>query len=726
MPGNTLFTYALPDGMTIETGSVVLVPAGNTHRTGVVWEVTDQPAWPEERIREVAATLGDRPLLGADLIHLLAWMARYYLVPLGVVVAAALPGEIAFQRKRRLIWEPANPSAELPASLLPLAARLQARPGGLSEETLAREFGSRELTNGMRTLRQRGWIRLETTWRATLPTDSRPPTPPTPTHTHPPPILTAEQNHCVTHLHRALTQHTYAPFLLEGVTGSGKTEVYIRAIEQALALGRQALLLVPEIALTSQMVSRLQARFSTRLALLHSGLSRAQRPFEWWRIHRGEARVAVGARSALFAPFTELGLVIVDEEHDPSYKQEGSLPYQARDMAAVRARACAAVLLLGSATPSLESLANVARGKYTHLQLTQRVGGGHPPRVATINLTQPELRRALGRDGLISPPLAAAMTATLEQQRQILLFLNRRGFAPSLLCYRCGQAIQCPHCSVTLTLHKNRSRLLCHYCDFSRDPLDICPACGQLSLYAFGPGTQKLEEECRRLFPQARLARLDRDAVSARSDLLSATLEAFGQHQLDILIGTQMVAKGHHFPGLSLVGVIQAETGLCQPDFRAAERTWQLITQVIGRAGREDQTGSAIVQTLDPHHYAIAAALGTGDGFVEQELAIRRQAGYPPWRRLALLRFSSAMQPDGASFCQTLKQLLPADPDVEWLGPAPAPLFQLRNRYRWQLLIKEREGGRLHQALTGFMAQVTALAGRKIRCELDVDPQHFL
>lgn len=726
IPGRMLFTYAIPEGMSVEVGSVVLVPTGRSHRTGVVWKIDAQPAWQGDRIVEIAATLGDRPLLRADLLHLLEWMSRYYGCPLGQVVATALPGEIAFQRKRRLCWQPADEPCEIPAALLPLVTRLRARgPKGLSEETLSQEFAVRELTKGIRALQQRGWIRLETTWQAALPR-AVPSDAPPPATGNPALNLTDEQTGCVALLIEALQQRAYRPCLLEGVTGSGKTEVYIRAIEQCLELGRQALLLVPEIALTSQMVTRLQVRFSGQLALLHSGLTRSRRPGEWWRIRQGEARVAIGARSALFAPFADLGLLIVDEEHDPSYKQEGSVPYQARDMAVVRARECAAVLLLGSATPSIESLANVARGRYTHLRLTRRVGGGHPPRITTVDLRQSGLRQAMGRDGLISPVLQTAMTATLKSGRQVLLFLNRRGFAPALVCYRCGQSIQCPHCSVTLTLHKNRSRLLCHYCDFSRDPVDICPACGQLSLFPFGPGTQKLEEECQRLFPNVRTARLDRDVVASDARQLTETLEAFRDQHLELLIGTQMVAKGHHFPGLALVGVILAETGLCQPDFRAAERTHQLITQVIGRAGREDPDGHAVVQTLDPAHYAVASALNGGHGFVEQEMAVRRQVGYPPFRRLALLKISSALKPEGELFCHNLKATLPVHADVEWLGPAPAPLFLLRNRYRWQLLVKEREGGRLHRALEGWMERLVQLAGRRIRLELDVDPQHFL
>lgn len=725
IPKRTLFTYAIPDHLVVEPGSVVLVPVGRGHRTGVVWEIVEQPAWRDGTILDIVASHGDLPLLGADLLFLLDWMSRYYLASVGTVAAAALPGEIAFQSRVRVRWAgDAEASPDLPERLRPLAERIRKRKEGLSLETLAEAFGRQALVAPLRALVERGLVSRETLWHAPLP-DLKPAV--SATSARAPRLdLTDEQQHCVDRFHDALSNKTFAPFLLEGVTGSGKTELYLRAIERCLELERQALVLVPEISLTAQMIQRLQLRFADTLAVLHSGLTAAQRPREWWRIRRGLARVAVGARSALFAPFADLGLVIVDEEHDPSYKQEGSLPYQARDMAAVRARQCGAVLILGTATPSLESLANVQAGRYRHLRLTRRAGGGAPPRMEAIHLGDPELRRQMGKDGLIAPPLRQAMAETLAAGRQVLLFLNRRGFAPSLLCYRCGQAISCPHCSVTLTLHKNRSRLLCHYCDYSRDPMDICPSCGQLSLYHFGPGTQRLEEETRAHFPDARIARLDRDAVSASAHLLDETLEAFRDQRLDILVGTQMVSKGHHFPGLALVGVVQAETTLHQPDFRAAERTHQLLVQVAGRAGRESRDGRALVQTLDPEHHAVAAALGKRDDFVALEMEFRRQAGYPPFRRLALLRISSGMQAEGEGYCRVLRAALPEHGDVLFLGPAPAPLFKLRNRHRWQLLIKEREGGRLHRALPGLMSLAERLAGSRIRLEIDVDPQMFL
>ncbi|MEO5363390.1 MAG: primosomal protein N' [Magnetococcus sp. DMHC-8] len=520
----------------------------------------------------------------------------------------------------------------------------------------------------------------------------------------------------------------FVPFLLHGITGSGKTELYFRAVEQCLALGRQALLMVPEIALTPQLIQRYRNRFQVALAVFHSRLGDAQRFDYWQQIRDGRAKVVIGARSAIFAPFADLGLIVVDEEHDTSYKQEGSVPYQGRDMAVVRARRANAVLILGSATPSLESLTNAGQGRYTLLYLGRRATGTPLPTVELINPGESTLHTPMRFADLLSHPLRQALQDTLAAGQQALLFLNRRGFAPSLLCRRCGQAVNCPHCSVTLTLHKARKQLICHYCDHRQRVHDVCTGCGQLSLFAFGPGTERLEEEVREWLPAARIARLDRDTVGTGLVDLESTLTAFHDRRLDILLGTQMIAKGHHFPGLTLVGVVQAETTLCQPDFRAAERTFQLITQVAGRAGREEGApGRVMVQSYDPGHYALQAVL-THDvaGFAIQEQRFRQEAGYPPYRRLALLRFSASALQDGETFAHTLRARLPVNEEVQWLGPAQSPLFKLRNRYRWQLLIKEMVPGRLHRCLKPLLALAIPLAGSRIRLEWDVDPYSFV
>ena len=742
IPKRLLFTYALPPGLTCQPGTLVLAPVGRGERLGVVWSVGGAPEWDGE-IRPISRILEEKPLLDPDLLHLLEWMSRYYMRPIGAVLAAALPGHLRFERRVSLVWcgdeRPAGGDEAPPVALQPLAWRIRERKK-LTPETLARHFGRTGLDSRLNALIRAGWIRREERW---LPrggaagggegeagageTGAGETGAGAGELVAPPPELNDEQKICVARLAAALDAGRFQPFLLDGVTGSGKTEVYFRAVERCLENGRQALLLVPEIALTPQMIRRYRARFGSGLAIFHSGLGAAERLDHWRRIRDGRARVALGARSAIFAPFARLGLIVVDEEHDGSYKQEGTVPYQGRDMAVVRARRAGAVLILGSATPSLESLHNVEQGRYERLVLTRRATGMPAPTMVIIPLADAAVREGMSFNDLISPPLQRAIEETLARERQVLLFLNRRGFAPSLLCRRCGQAVTCPNCSVTLTLHRKSPRLLCHYCDHWQAVADVCTACGQLSLFHFGPGTERLEKEARKKFPQARLARLDRDTVTAKVADPEAVLNGFRDGQLDMLLGTQMIAKGHHFPKLALVGVVQAETGLCQPDFRAAERTFQLLTQVAGRAGREEAGARVLIQSYDPDHYALRAVLdGDAGGFAETEKAFRRQAGYPPCQRLALIRFSTLVQAEGERFGRLLKAQLPDGGDAQFLGPAQAPIFRLRNRYRWQVLVKERPGGRLHRALEPVMARAEQLAGQRIRLEVDVDPHAFL
>lgn len=731
----TLLTYAMPTGMTALPGTLVLVPLGRRQQVGVLWSLSEQAAWKDGEIRNITEILEERPLLNADLHHLLDWITRYYLCPIGSVLAAAMPGHLRFQKRRQVIWQkeadhPKEMPPDLPVALHPLATWLKKRRS-LAETTLIGRMGRKTVKNQLAALLKRELITMEESWhgrqeQTTLPDAHDVPTPSPPLHA--PPTLTEAQATQVEILVKALQTKKFAAFLLHGVTGSGKTEVYFRAVDHCLASGRQALLLVPEISLTPQLIERYQARFHVELAIFHSQLSDQQRFDYWQHIRDGRARVVIGARSAIFAPFAHLGLIAVDEEHDSSYKQDGTVPYQARDMAVVRARYANALLILGSATPSLESLVNCERGRYTLLKLTERATGAALPPIHIINLGDAAMRDAMRFDDLLSPPMRQALKQVLDDKRQSLLFLNRRGFAPSLLCRCCGQKVICPHCSVTLTLHKSRACLLCHYCDYRQEIRDVCDACGQLSLFHFGPGTERLEAELRTLFPEARVARLDRDTVGSGQVDLEATLNAFQNQKLDILLGTQMVAKGHHFPALVLVGVVQAETTLCHPDFRAAERTFQLVTQVAGRAGREEgEPGRVLVQSYDPTHYALQSVLNHDvDRFVAMEKQFRHEVGYPPYRRLALLRFSSLSQKEGETFDRTLRTHLPSSRDVAFLGPAPSPLFKLRDRYRWQLMIKETTPGCLHGILRPLLDTARTLASRRIRLTLDVDPYNFL
>ncbi|MEO5367498.1 MAG: primosomal protein N' [Magnetococcus sp. WYHC-3] len=739
LPKRTLFSYRIPGELeaACRPGMAVLVPVAQHLSAGIVWAVAQAPAWAGGEVRDIVDVLGDAPVLDAPLRDMLDWMARYYLRPIGSVATVALPPFLRHQRRRRVraqeAWSQVKPRqrqvmlAELPEGLQALAAQVTRYRQGLGEETLARTHGWRGLDRQLRRLEALGVVTVEEQWLTAsvgaLPAfaEAAVSSPPLA-----PPCPTPEQQVAMAALEDALARGGYAPFLLHGVTGSGKTEVYFRGVQACLAQGRQALILVPEITLTPQLAGRFQQRFGAAAAVFHSALPPARRRRDWEAVRDGTVRVVIGARSALFAPLTELGLLVVDEEHDASFKQDDKVPYNARDMAVVRARQAGATLVLGSATPSLESWRNAETGRYRLLTLHTRATGAALPAVTVVDLSRPEVRSSLGRDGLITLPLRRALQETLEAGQQALLFLNRRGFAPALLCRYCGHTLVCPNCSVAMTFHRRRGRLLCHYCDHWIAPPDLCPQCGQMGMEHFGPGCERLEAETRDSFPQARVARLDRDVAVTREGG-EEVLAAFLAGEVDILVGTQMVAKGHHFPNLALVGIVLAETGLSLPDFRAAERTFQQVVQVAGRAGRERVPGRVVIQSHAPGHYALASALAQDYvGFVAQETGFRSDAGYPPYCHLGLLRYSCLEREEGERFGQQLVAGVEAfAADVICLGPAPAPVERLRNRWRWQLLIKEREGGRWHRGMAGVLALAESLASHRLRVELDVDPQSF-
>jgi primosomal protein N' (replication factor Y) len=742
----SMFTYAVPAVLQQECrpGMLALVPFGPTVRVGMIWQLSAQPAWSEGTILPVMDLFLDAPQFSDGLYHLVQWMAWYYMQPVGLVVDAALPSHLTPVRRRRAVWTGPPVLAEAPVPELWIQlATVVARPrrgirDGVSVETLDQRFGRSAVRRGLKALISCGLVRMETRW--TLRRDAH--TPPTDyatdtEHTSFSSLvqLTDEQQLCVDRLSGAVQTGRYAPFLLQGVTGSGKTEVYFHAVAACLQRGLQVLLLVPEIALTPQLLARCRERFAVPVALFHSGVPTHQRVQDWHRVASGQPCIVIGARSAIFAPFMHLGLVVVDEEHDASYKQEEGVPYHARDMAVVLARHREAVLLLASATPSLESLHNVAQGRYTLLNLARRATGAAMPVVELVDMRQDD-RGATHRPGgaLVGDALYLAMRENLLAGHQTLLFLNRRGYAPTLLCTRCGNVARCPNCTVSLTVHRRPRVLLCHYCDHTQPLVDVCPACGQLSLIDFGPGIEQLEEEVRRRMPEARVSRLDRDVVSGRAGLLEEILDQFNRGEIDILLGTQILAKGHHFPNLALVGVVFAESGLCQPDFRAAERTFQLITQVAGRSGRVSGTpGRVLVQTFDPDHYAVRTA-ATHDfvSFMALERVARQDAVYPPECRIALLRLSGTVKEEGERLCHAIRSYLQTcrQPELRVLGPSPAPLFRLRGRFRWQILYKGGDIGSMHRAIHALVAHVTGLlqqmaGGRRLRLDVDIDPYLF-
>jgi len=532
-------------------------------------------------------------------------------------------------------------------------------------------------------------------------------------------VLNAAQKRVVDEMASALGG--FAPFLLHGVTGSGKTEVYVRLIEAALARGFCAIFMVPEIGLTAALVSRLRQRFGETMAVLHSGLAPSARRYEWDRLREGAARLAVGVRSALFAPLQNVGVMVVDEEQDASYKQEeGGTQYHARDMTLARGKKEGAVVVLGSATPSLESFYNARTGKYRYLRLPARIDARPLPVVRAVDLRE----RSRWIAPFISDTLASAIQSRLDRSEQTLLLINRRGFAPALLCADCGFVPACLYCSVALTYHRDGPRLMCHHCGYDAPPPSTCSKCGGAHVTPLGIGTQQVEGQMRTLFPKASVARMDRDTVQ-KKEAQARTLIAFERREIDILIGTQMIAKGHDFPGVTLVGVICADLSLHLPDFRAAERTFQLLVQAAGRAGRAHLAGEVLIQTFQPEHAALVHALTHDDvGFYEDEIAARKAGEYPPFSRLTLLRIAhrdeKAAEAAAGHLAQFLKAHLPKE--VTLLGPAPAPIFRLREAYRHHLLLKVpgRMPPRLSAAIKGWKAPSGA------RLSIHVDPQRFL
>jgi len=638
--------------------------------------------------------------------------------------------EVKKERSRRkvLAVRLAGPLPELPPRLSPVARRIieaLERHGPAEDHRQLLEAAHAQLAN-LRTLSRAGLIELgegKRGWRpgerpgareGGLPNDD----------VEAPPTLTPAQSAVLDDLFPRLDSGGFGVVLLHGVTGSGKTEIYLHLIARCLERGRSALVLVPEIALTPAMQSLFFSRFGDQVALLHSGLTERERDDAWWQVRRGEARVVLGTRSAVFAPLANLGAVIVDEEHDSSYKQDETPRYHGRDVAVVRAQLAGAVALLGSATPALESYWNAREGKYHLAKLAERVGGRELATVEIVDMRQ-EFRETHTQVP-ISRRLNQEIEAQLQASAQIMLLLNRRGYSWFLLCRSCGQTQRCVNCSVSLTYHRREHRLICHYCGYSTAVPSLCPACGSEYLHYVGEGTEKLEQKFAELFPGARVARLDRDVARRRSEFLRV-LSDFSRKKIDILVGTQLIAKGHDFPGVTLVGVVSADIGLGLPDFRAAERTFQLVTQVAGRAGRGDAPGRVLVQTFFPDHYAIRLAADQNyEGFFSKEMGFRRMMHYPPVTALAnvvarhekLERAAQVAKEIGEFFTKVEGQF----PAIKILGPGPAPLAKVEQRYRIQFLLKSASRATLH-ALLKQLADHCAQSGIQPReVMIDVDP----
>lgn len=539
--------------------------------------------------------------------------------------------------------------------------------------------------------------------------------------------LTPDQQQALDLIVQKIDDHGYSTFLLHGVTGSGKTEIYIRAMAEALRLGRSALMLIPEISLTPVFSRRLRSHFGSQLAILHSNLSDGERVDEWRRIKHGSARVVIGTRSAVFAPLQDLGLVVVDEEHDTSYKQEDSPRYNGRDTAIMRASNAGAVVVLGSATPSLESFHNAHTGKYTYLKLESRYGSRGMAEVEAVDMR--EVFRRHGKQQIFSDELKEAIKAAHARNEQVMILLNRRGFSSFLICRSCGLAIKCQNCDVTLTFHKYNLSLQCHYCNYIRPVPKTCPACDGKYVHYVGEGTEQIEAMLRDMFPTLHIARLDRDTTRRRGAFEHILME-FAAGAIDLLVGTQMIAKGHDFHNVTLVGVISVDAGLSMPDFRSAERTFQLLTQVAGRAGRGDRAGKVIIQTYHPEHYAVVCARAQDyEGFYQREINFRRMMNYPPFSALVniLVHDKEAIKAHAAAerLANELRQAV-QDQGLRVLGPAPAPLARLRSEYRFQVLIKARNRRSAREALDIAMDRTLQAGFSPYSIAIEVDPINLM
>jgi primosomal protein N' (replication factor Y) len=706
------FDYQVPPGLDLQPGDVVLVPLNRREEVGVVWDAPGDKPVPDRKLKPVAGLL-DAPPMRKTLRRFVDWVAAYTLTPPGEVMAMALRVIVTGAEAGTSGWR--RSSTQLEGRLT--AARRRVLDALANDEP--RRAIELARAAGVGTGVVRGMAAAGLLVPAVLPA-ALPFAKPDPAH----PLssgLSPAQAARAAILSQVVAAREFSVTLLDGVTGSGKTEVYFEAVAECLRQSRQVLVLLPEIALSAQWLERFERRFGAAPAVWHSELTLRVRRVTWNAVATGEAPVVVGARSALFLPFPDLGLVIVDEEHETAFKQEEGVVYHARDMAVVRARLCAAPAVLVSATPSLETLANVEAGRYRRLSLPNRHGGALLPDVTSIDLrlSPPE------RGRFLAPPLIEAVRSTLARGEQVMLFLNRRGYAPLTLCRRCGHRLQCPNCTAWLVEHRTRRTLQCHHCGHMV-PIPIeCPACGAAdSLTPVGPGVERITEEAAALFTDARRLVMASDTITG-PHAAAAAARMIAAREVELIIGTQIVAKGWHFPHLTLVGVVDADLGLAGGDLRAAERTVQLLHQVAGRAGRAEAPGRVLLQTFSPDH-PVMQALVRGDlaAFMAQEAAQRRPGHWPPFGRLAALIVSADTPAAADALARDLGRSAPRGDGVEVLGPAPAPLAILRGRHRRRLLLKTRREVAVQPILRDWLRKVAVLRGARV--EIDVDPVSFL
>lgn len=719
-------------------GTRVRVPFGRGARVAVVLEHTDHTDIPRTRLKRITAALDPAPIVDSDYLDFLRWASDYFHHPVGEVVLTALPTPLRAGKPLptggETRWRLTAEGASLRKDRFRRAPRQAAvwelmatRSDGVARADLAALEG--DWRGAVATLITRGWVEafeqkagVQKAWGVPGSPDW--------------PVPNEEQQRAIEAVWAA--REGFRSFVLDGVTGSGKTEVYLSLIARTVAEGRQAMVLIPEIGLTPQIVARLEERLSVPMAVLHSGLSDGERLEAWAAAREGRAAVVVGTRSAIFTPLARPGLFVVDEEHDSSFKQQEGFRYSARDLAIVRASRCGVPVVLGSATPSLESLNNVATGRYEGLRLSRRAEGALTPTVDVL-----DLRGQPFEEG-VSQRLASAIGQCLADGEQALLFVNRRGYAPILICHACGWQADCDRCDAHMVYHRTSGRLRCHHCAAERGVPEACPECAGADLRALGLGTQRVVAALRERFPEARIDRVDRDSTR-RKGALEDVLAAIHAGETDILVGTQMLAKGHHFPNVTLVGILDADGGLFGADFRAAERMAQLLVQVAGRAGRGQRPGRVLIQTHHPDHPLLRVLVREGyRRFGEAALEERRQAALPPFSWLALLRAEAPQRDRAMAFLEEARQLVDrflaveksagGDPQgkvavrkLQALGPVPAPMERRAGRFRGQLLLQSEERGPLHGLLTPWLEALEGLkSGRRVRWSLDVDPQEML
>lgn len=737
------FDYLIPDELAdrVQVGVRVKAPFGKRELLGWVVEISDHSEFQD--LKPLLEVIGVYSLLTESTLKLAKWIARYYACPLETALKSVFPTTVRKEKsgfkealyierietqekdvveglppKQKELWDYLKPGEpETLQSCLAALSITAAVARGLEKKKLARIWSDKALRDPTKA--------MEETLVATQ--DLK---------------LSADQSRALESILASIQAGEFKNYLLYGVTGSGKTEVYLQALSECLRQGRSAIVLVPEIALTPQTVERFKARFmagelKTEVAVLHSHLSSGERHDEWHKIRQGKARIVIGARSAIFSPAYPLGLIIVDEEHEGSYKQEEAPRYHARDVAAYRAKMENAVAVFGSATPSMESYTNALNGKYELLRLDQRIDNRRMPLVRVVDMRM-ESRREKRKGGrtIFSVPLREAIISRLEKGEQTILFLNRRGYATSMLCPECGYVAECPNCSLALTFHFKENRLRCHLCGHDQAAPKKCPVseCGSPGIRYSGIGTEKVEEVLGKLFPKARMKRMDSDTLKRKTDY-EVILGAFRRGQIDILLGTQMIAKGLHFPNVTLVGIIHADLTLHAPDFRAAERTFQLLTQVAGRAGRGDVEGEVVVQSFTPFHDAIQHARRHDfEGFYEAEIEFRKQLLYPPFQRIALITLRGEIEEEVEKAAEYTKVRLEKNlSKLEWngrrvswelRGPSPAPLARAESKFRYQLMLKTDRMSAVGPCLLEVRQQLKL--GKKIQCVFDVDPMNLI